>query len=227
MSVDSPRRVHETADRHGQRPCLPSYQHVHLITGLRSLASTGVKPLTIPPAIPRERLRRTARTHRPGRDSHQMLTFGDRHPRSILLSTRPTTTEGTPVAAASSGRRSPTTPSPALPRSRSGAGSSSAGSSTNTSRLGRSPGQRLWPNSGTPQALGGRHRHRLGPDHCPATSTLTSRKPSQRPRKEQPGACGTPGHPARQPGHRHTQTLKSGTVQRLSRRPGPAIRPRE
>jgi len=105
-----------------------------------------------PPAIPRERLRRTARTHRPGRGSHQMLIFGDRHLHSILLSTRPTTTEGTPVAAASSGRRSPTTPSPALPRSRSGAGSSSAGSSTNTSRLGRSPGQRLWPNSGTPQA---------------------------------------------------------------------------
>ena len=80
-----------------------------------------------------------------------MLIFGDRHLHSILLSTRPTTTEGTPVAAASSSRRSPTTPSPALPRSRSGAGSSSAGSSTNTSRLGRSPGQKPWPNSGTPQ----------------------------------------------------------------------------
>jgi hypothetical protein len=36
---------------------------------------------------------------------------------------------------------------------RSGTGSSSAGSSTNTSRLGRSPGQRLWPNSGTPHHL--------------------------------------------------------------------------
>jgi hypothetical protein len=56
-----------------------------------------------------------------------MLIFGDRHLHSILLSTRPTTTEGTPVAAANSGRRSPTTPSPALPRSRSGAVSSSAG----------------------------------------------------------------------------------------------------
>ena len=97
MSVHSPRRVRETADRHGQRPCMLCYQHVHLITGLRSLASTGVKAVTIPPAIPRERLRRTARTHRPGRDSHQMLIFGDRHLHSILLSTRPTTTEGTPI----------------------------------------------------------------------------------------------------------------------------------
>jgi hypothetical protein len=38
-----------------------------------------------------------------------MLIIGDRHLRSILLSTRPTTTEGTPVATANSGRRSPTT----------------------------------------------------------------------------------------------------------------------
>jgi hypothetical protein len=45
--------------------------------------------------------------------------------------------------------------------------------------------------------------------------------------KEQPGACGTPRHPVRQPGHRHTQIVKSGTVQRSSRCPGPAIRPRE
>jgi hypothetical protein len=106
---------------------MPCYQHVHLITGLSSLASTGVKAVTIPPAIPREHLRRTARTHRPGQSSHQMLIFGDRHLHSILLSTKPTTTEGTPIAAANSGRRSPTTPSPALPRSRSGAVSSSAG----------------------------------------------------------------------------------------------------
>ncbi len=27
--------------------------------------------------------------------------------------------------------------------------------------------------------------------------------------KDNPGARGTPGHPARQPGHRHTPTLKS------------------
>ena len=47
-----------------------------------------------------------------------MLIFGDRHLRSILLSTRPTTTKDTSVTAARSGRRSPTTPSPALPRSR-------------------------------------------------------------------------------------------------------------
>src|ERR1035441_8909712 len=41
------------------------------------------------------------------------------------------------------------------PRSRSGADPPSAGSSTNTSRLDRGPGQRLGPNSGTPQASRG------------------------------------------------------------------------
>ena len=35
-----------------------------------------------------------------------MLIFGDRHLHSILLSTRPTTTQGTHVAAVNSGRRS-------------------------------------------------------------------------------------------------------------------------
>lgn len=41
-----------------------------------------------------------------------MLIFGDHHLHSILRSTRPTTTEGTPVPAARSGRSSPTTPLP-------------------------------------------------------------------------------------------------------------------
>jgi hypothetical protein len=113
MSVHSPGRVREAADGNGQRPCMPCYQYVHLITGLRSLDSTGVKAVMIPPAIPRERLRRTARTHRPGRGSHQILIFGDCHLHSILLSMRPTTTSH-PFAAASSCRRSPTTSSPAL-----------------------------------------------------------------------------------------------------------------
>jgi hypothetical protein len=36
-----------------------------------------------------------------------------------------------------------------------------------------------------------------------------------------------PRPPARQPGQHHTPALRSGTVQRLSRRPEPAIRPRE
>jgi hypothetical protein len=34
-------------------------------------------------------------------------------------------------------------------------------------------------------------------------------KPSLRSRKDNPGARGTPGHPARQPGHRHTPAPKS------------------
>ena len=45
--------------------------------------------------------------------------------------------------------------------------------------------------------------------------------------KEQPWGPWNPRPPARQPGHCHTPTLKSGTVQRLNRRPGPALHPRE
>ena len=45
-----------------------------------------------------------------------------------------------------------TTPSPTSPRKRSGAGPSSAASSTNTSEPPERPGQQLWPSSGTPQA---------------------------------------------------------------------------
>jgi hypothetical protein len=40
-------------------------------------------------------------------------------------------------------------------------------------------------------------------------SPLSSAKPSLQSRKEPRGARGTPGHLARQPGHRHTPTLKS------------------
>ena len=43
-------------------------------------------------------------------------------------------------------------------------------------------------------ALGRGHSHRLGPDHRPATGTLTSAKPPLRHRRSNPGACGTPGH---------------------------------
>jgi hypothetical protein len=58
-------------------------------------------------------------------------------------STRRTTTDGAPIAAASSARPSPTTPSPTSARSGSSADPSSAGSSTNTSEPRRSPGQ-VW-----------------------------------------------------------------------------------
>ena len=67
--------------------------------------------------------------------------------------TRPTTTDNAPIAAASCTRPGPTTPSPTSPRSGSNAGSSSAVSSTNMNELRRSPGQDLWPSSGTPQPV--------------------------------------------------------------------------
>jgi hypothetical protein len=48
---------------------------------------------------------------------------------------------------------------------------------------------------------------------------LTSSRPSLRSRKEPPGARGTPGHPARQPGHRHTPALKSRSTTRRGSHP--------
>jgi hypothetical protein len=49
MSVRSPDRAGESADRHG-RPCKPCYQHGHLMTWPGdTLASTGIKAGTIPP----------------------------------------------------------------------------------------------------------------------------------------------------------------------------------
>ena len=75
-------------------------------------------------------------------------------------------------------------------------------------------------------ALGTCDRNRLGPDHRPRPSPLTVTKPSQRPRKERQGPW-NPGHPARQPGHRHTQTLKSRSTTRPSGHPRPATGQRE
>src|ERR1035441_7711599 len=62
-----------------------------------------------------------------------------------------TTTDDDPIAAASSARPGPITPSPTSPGSGSSAGPFSAASSTNTSEPRRSPGQDRWPSSGTPQ----------------------------------------------------------------------------
>jgi integrase len=47
-------------------------------------------------------------------------------------------------------------------------------------------------------ALGTGHSHCLGPDHRPATGTLTSARPPLRHGRSNPGACGTPaaGPPA-------------------------------
>jgi len=54
-----------------------------------------------------------------------------------------------------------------------------------------------------------RDHHGLAAHRRAPASPLTSPQPSLRPRKDNPGARGTPGHPACQPGHRHTPTLKS------------------
>jgi hypothetical protein len=55
-------------------------------------------------------------------------------------------------------------------------------------------------------ALGHRHHDRLDPDQRPAASTLTRRKPAQRPRRAPPRGPWNPRHPARQPEYRHTAT---------------------
>jgi hypothetical protein len=75
-------------------------------------------------------------------------------------------------------------------------------------------------------ALGRGHRHRLGPDHRPATRTLTSTKPPPRYGRSNPGARGTPGHrPAsRALSYPDPKITNCSAVQSPS---GPAIRPRE
>jgi hypothetical protein len=57
-------------------------------------------------------------------------------------------------------------------------------------------------------ALGGRHRHRLGPHHRPRPRPLTSTA-SARARRPRHQGRWNPGHPARQPGHCHDQAIKS------------------
>ena len=62
---------------------------------------------------------------------------------------------------------------------------------------------------------------------APCHTHPDQRKATPAIRKEYPRGPWNPRPPARQPGHRHTPTVKSRTVQRLRRRPGPALRPRE
>lgn len=75
-------------------------------------------------------------------------------------------------------------------------------------------------------ALGNRDCHRLGPDHRPVPSTLTSTERSGDQGKN-PGTLGTPGDPARQPGHRHSPTLKSRFITWPGGHPRPATDQRE
>jgi hypothetical protein len=75
-------------------------------------------------------------------------------------------------------------------------------------------------------ALGTGHRHRLGPDHRPATGPLTSEKPPQRHGRRNLGARGTPaaGPPAGPPSYPDRKITNSSAAQPPSRA---AIRPRE
>ena len=88
MSVRSPGRAGETTDRHGQPPCKPCYQHVHLITG-PGWACHGRRQSRDDPA-PQSRANVYAERfvlNSPGRGTDQMLIFSDRRLHSILLST--------------------------------------------------------------------------------------------------------------------------------------------
>ena len=88
-------------------------------------------------------------------------------------------------------------------------------------------GRRAPPENPGDLAMGrGDHRRLAAHRRAPA-SPLTSTNPSLRPGKDNPGARGTPGHPARQPGHRHTPTLKSGVQNAAPDLPAPAINPDE
>jgi hypothetical protein len=76
-----------------------------------------------------------------------------------------------------------------------------------------------------PSPLGGHHRLAARPGH-PAPH-LTSTNPIPPSKEGNPGAVKTPGHPARQPGHRHTPDLESSTRNRAARPSAAAISPRE
>ena len=121
------------------------------------LADAGIEAVKIPPRSPRaKRLRGKIRAHRPDRghrpDARSSVSGICRR---SWPSTRPTTTDGDPIAAATSARPGPITLSRTCPGSGSSAGPSSAASSANTSGPHRSPGQDQRPSSGTPQVLSG------------------------------------------------------------------------
>ena len=108
------------------------------------LADAGIEAVKIPPRSPRansyaERFVLTARTE----VTDRMLIFGERHLQTILAQYQAHyfTTDGAPIAAASSIRPGQTTLSQTSPRSGSSAGPSSAASSTSTSGPPRIPGQ--------------------------------------------------------------------------------------
>ena len=106
-----------------------------------ALASAGIEVIKIPPRSPKanacaERFVLTARTE----VTDRMLIFSDDICGWSWPNSRPTTTGGDPIAAASSARPGPITRSRTCPRSGSSVGPSSAVSSASTSRPHKSPG---------------------------------------------------------------------------------------
>ncbi len=114
------------------------------------LADAGIEAVKSRPGAPARTLTRKDSCSLPGRRSPTgcSSSASDICGRS-WPSTRPTTTDGDPIAAA---RPGPTTLPPTAPMSGSGAIPSSAASSTSTSGPHKSRGQDQWPSSGTPQA---------------------------------------------------------------------------
>jgi transposase len=117
------------------------------------LADAGIQAVKIPPRSRERTVMRSGSCSPPARRSPTGCSSSANGTCELSWpSTRPITTDGALIAAASSGRPGPTTLSPTFPRSGSIVGPSSAASSTNTSGPHRSQGQDWWPSSGTPHA---------------------------------------------------------------------------
>jgi hypothetical protein len=128
------------------------------------LAEAGIRVATNPPRSPRPNAYPEGSCSPPAPRSPTRCPSSARGIcRRSWPSIRPMTTDGGPIAAASSARPGPTTPSLISPRSRSSAGPSSAAPSTSTNGPHRKPGQDRRPSSGTPDAAGaGNNRLGLG-----------------------------------------------------------------
>jgi hypothetical protein len=87
-------------------------------------------------------------------------------------------------------------------------------------RLTRS-GRRRHLNIAATLALGTSDRDCLTTGLRPASPTLTSSQAIPATKKRSQETRGTPGHPGRQPGHRHISALKSRSTTRCSDPPAP------
>jgi putative transposase len=115
------------------------------------LTTAGIEAVKIPPRSPRANAYAEGSCSPPGpRSPTGCSSSANGICGQSWPSTRPTTTDAAPIAAASCTRPGLTIPPPTSPRSGSGDGPSSVASSTNTSGPRRSPGQDQRPSSGTP-----------------------------------------------------------------------------